>query len=125
MSKFPEQKEREFQELVSYVSLFATSVWGIPAESPLHPSHFVTPVRGKISKSQLLAGLQQAARDTIEAAQSFQPEQIAALDNECRIHHVLTLTEVRQRYGRKILKQNGNPRPARVMKDREHSEPSE
>ena len=101
MARFPEQKELEFQELVSYVSFFATAVWGIPDESPLHPSHFVTPVRGKISKSQLLAGLRQAARDTLEATETYLPEKITALDQECNRHQVLTLSEVRERYGRK------------------------
>lgn len=101
MARFPEQKELEFQELASYVSFFATYVWGIPEASPQHPSHFVTPVRGKISKSQLLAGLRQAARDTLEATENYLPEKIMAIDRECKKHQVLTLSEVRERYGHK------------------------
>lgn len=101
MARFPHQKELEFQELASYVSFFATSVWGISEESPQHPSHFVTPVRGKISKSQLLSGLRQAARDTLEATENYPAEKIMALDSECKKHQVLTISEVRERYGRK------------------------
>ena len=101
MAKFPEQKELEFQELAGYVSFFATAVWGIPEESPQHPSHFVTPVRGKISKSQLLAGLKQAARDTLEATKNYSTEKIEALDSACKKCQVLTLSTVRERYGRK------------------------
>ncbi len=101
MATFPDQKELEFQELASYVSFFATYVWGIPEESPLHPSRFVTPVRGKISKSQLLAGLKQAARDTLEETEKYLPEKVMAFDSECKKRQVLTLSEVRERYGRK------------------------
>lgn len=101
MARFPEQKEQEFQELVSYVSYFATAVWGIPEESPQHPRHFVTPVRGKISKSQLLAGLRQAARDTLEATETYLPERIMAIDQDCKKHQVLERSEIRERYGRK------------------------
>lgn len=100
MARFPEQKEQEYQELVAYVSLFATAVWDIPKESPEHPSHFVTPVRGKISKSQLLAGLRQAARDTLEATKNYSIEKVEAFDCECKKHQALTLSEVRERYGR-------------------------
>lgn len=101
MARFPEQKEQEYQELVAYVSFFATAVWGIPKESPVYPSHFAIPVRGKISKSQLLAGLRQAARDTLEATENYSPEKITGLDNECKKNQVLTLSVVRERYGRK------------------------
>ena len=101
MAKFPEQKEQEYQELVAYVSFFASAVWGIPKDSPEHPSHFVTPVCGKISKSQLLAGLRQAARDTLEATGNYSPDKLEALDNECKKHQALTRSVVRERYGRK------------------------
>jgi len=101
MAKFPEQKEQEFQELVSYVCFFATAILGIPEESPQHPRHFITPVRGKISKSQLLAGLRQAARDTLEATENYLQEKRMAVDRDCKRHQVLTLSEVTERYGRK------------------------
>lgn len=91
----------EFQELAAYVSFFASAVWGIPEESPLHPSHFATPVRGKIRKSQLLAGLRQAARDTLEATKNYPTEKIEPLDSACKKLQVLTLSTVRERYGRK------------------------
>lgn len=100
MAKFPEQKELEFQELAAYVSFFATAVLGISEESPLHPSHFATPVRGKISKSKLLAGLKQATRDTLEVTKNYSTEKIEALDSACKKCQVLTLSAVRERYGR-------------------------
>lgn len=101
VTSLPEHKEREFQELASYIGFFSTAVWGIPEESPLHPRHFSTPVPGKVSKSRLLAGLRQAALDTLEATDNYPPERIMAIDQECRKHQVLTLSEVRERYGRK------------------------
>jgi hypothetical protein len=101
MAKFPEHKEQEFQELVAYICFFTTAVWGVPEESPQHPRHFITPVRGKISKSQLLAGLRQAARDTLDSTKIYPPEKIIAIDKNCKRHQVLTLSEVRERYGQK------------------------
>jgi len=101
MAKFPEEKELEFHELVSYVGFFATRVWGVPETAREHPSHFVTPVRGQISKSQLLFGLRQAARDTLEETEHYSEQKIAALDSEFAANNFLTISQVRERYGRK------------------------
>ncbi len=104
MAKMSEDKGREFQELSSYLNFFATAVWGIPEDDIRHPSHYLRPVPGKVSKSMLLAGLRQAVNDTIEATQDFSPEQVGTFDAACRKKLVLTLSEVRSRYWRKYKK---------------------
>jgi hypothetical protein len=92
--------EKEFEELASYVNFYATHVWQVPPSAHEHPSHFLTPVPGKVTKSQLLAGLRQAANDTVEDAAHLTAEEIAALDEACRANDVLTLSEVRRRFSR-------------------------
>ena len=92
------RNEQEFAELSAYVSLFATLVWGIPASSSSHPSHHMAVIPGKVSKSQRLSGLRQAANDTIEATQDLSPDKVAEIDAAFKDHHALTLTEARRRY---------------------------
>lgn len=92
------EKEREFDELASYVGFYATNVWKVPYDAPAHPSRFLA--QGKFTKLQLLAGLRQAANDTVEDSARYSPEQVAELDRQCVANNVLTLSEVRRRYSR-------------------------
>jgi hypothetical protein len=101
MSKMSDEKNREFEELSSYIGFFATAVWNVAENSANHPSRNLMAAPGKASKSQLLSGLRQAANDTIEATQHFKFDQIAAFDYACREQRVLTLSEVRRRYWRR------------------------
>ena len=98
MSRISSDNEQEFEQLAAYIGFFATAVWGVQPSSPQHPSHHLGLVPGKITKSQRLAGLRQAARDTAEASQSFSAEQVATVDAACKQHHLITLTEVKARY---------------------------
>lgn len=98
MPKMSSENEQEFADLLAYVSLFATLVWGIPESAVSHPSHHMEVIPGKVSKSQRLAGLRQAANDTIEATQDFTPAQVAAVDAAFQDRKVVTLSEVRRRY---------------------------
>jgi hypothetical protein len=100
MKKMSQANEKEFEELASYVNFYATHVWHVPSDAREHPSHFLTPVPGKVTKSQLLAGLRQAANDTVEDAAHLTAEEITALDDACRANDVLTLSEVRRRFSR-------------------------
>ncbi|WUR14551.1 hypothetical protein E7V67_005450 [[Empedobacter] haloabium] len=107
MRKLSPENEKEFEELAKYVNFYTTHVWRVSPEAPEHPSHFLTPVPGKVTKSQLLSGLRQAANDTVEDASSFTQEQTAALDRACLANDVLTLSEVRRRFSgqyRSVLK---------------------
>lgn len=104
MSKMSDEREKELSELCAYISFYATAVMGVPENSPQHPSHFMHPVPGRMSKSQLLSGVRQATNDTIEDAQHFSPERVAAIDNACNERKVLTLSEIRRRYWRKYKK---------------------
>lgn len=92
------ENEIEFQELSAYVGFFATAVWGVPESAPQHPSHNLEVIPGKVSKSQRLAGLRQAARDTVEASQDLSAEQVAVIDSACKQRQIVTLSEIRTRY---------------------------
>ena len=96
-----EEKEREFEELAAYVSFYGTHVCKIPLESSHHPSHFMTPIPGKVTKSQLLVCVRQAANDTVESTDHLLPQQVAALDSACIANNVLTFSEVRRRFWRR------------------------
>lgn len=100
MTKMSPASEKEFEELAAYVNFYATHVWHVPPEAREHPSHFLSPVPGKITKSQLLAGLRQAANDTVEDAARLTAKEIAEMDEACRANGVLTLSEVRRRFSR-------------------------
>ena len=104
MPKMSIENELELGELCAYVSFYATAVWGIAEDAPSHPSHFMHPSAGKMTKSQLLSGVRQAANDTIEHSQDFFPEQVAAVDKACQECKVLTLSEVRRRYWNRYRK---------------------
>ncbi|WP_020650008.1 hypothetical protein [Solimonas variicoloris] len=101
MARMSPQNEREFEALAAYVCLFATVVWRVPESAPHHPVHHMGIVPGQISKSQRLAGLRQAANDTVESSEDFTPEQVSAFDAICRSKGVITLTEIRRRYWKK------------------------
>lgn len=101
MANMSPEREKEFQELSQYLIFFGTAVLGIPEGHNTHPRHYLTPVPGKITKSQLLSGLRQAANDTIESTQDFTPEQVAEIDASCQRQGVLTLSEIRRRYWRR------------------------
>ncbi|MGB0219759.1 MAG: hypothetical protein ACPGJF_10540 [Sinimarinibacterium flocculans] len=110
MKKMSPEDEREFEELAGYVGFFATTIWGVAETSSSHPSRHLGAIPGKVTKSQRLSGLRQAARDTAEASRDFSLEQVAALDAACEERQLITLTEVRRRYSGRRLAQQGAPR---------------
>ena len=97
--KMSQANEVELNELIGYVPFWFSYVEKVPPDAFAHFSHALT--SGEVTKSQLLAGLRQAANDTIEASSHYSPQQVLALDEACRAHEVLTLSEVRQRFSRR------------------------
>lgn len=101
MRKMSPANEKEFEELSSFFCFYMAHVWHMPVDASVP-----VPVRGKVTKSQLLEGLRQAANDTA-ADDSLTAEAIAALDEACRANGVLTFSELRRRYSgqyRSVLK---------------------
>jgi hypothetical protein len=92
--------ETEFNELAAYIAFYATHVWRVSLDSPTHPSRFLE--TDKFTKSQLLAGLRQAANDTVEDSSQYSLEQVTAFDDACKANQVLTLSEIRRRFSRKF-----------------------
>lgn len=93
-------KEREYSELLSFVSIFATHVWNVDAADPVHPANVAEHTAATRGKAQALVGARQAANDVIESLQSFTQQQLAALDAKLHQAGSVTLAEMRRRYSR-------------------------
>jgi hypothetical protein len=101
------EREREYNELLGYVGLFATAVWQICPTSEIHPANVIEGIVQQFGKSKALVGLRQAANDTVEATSHWNSEARVAVDEACRAAEVLTLSEVTRRYSasyKRILK---------------------
>ncbi|MGN2254558.1 hypothetical protein ACFWZ4_14360 [Frateuria sp. GZRe12] len=93
-------KEREYSELLSFVSIFATHAWNIDPANPVHPSNVARHIATTRGKAQALIGARQAANDAIESLQSYTQQQLAALDAKLHQAGSVTLAEMRRRYSR-------------------------
>ena len=93
-------KEREYSELLSFVSIFATHAWGIDPTDPVHPANVAAHIDSTVGKGQALIGARQAANDAIESLQNFSQQQLAALDAKLHQAGSVTLAEMRRRYSR-------------------------
>lgn len=93
-------KEREYSELLSFVSIFATHVWNIDPADPVHPANVARHIATTRGKARALIGARQAANDAIESLQSYTQRQLAALDAKLQQAGSVTLAEMRRRYSR-------------------------
>ena len=101
------EREREFDALLAYVGFFATHVLRIGPDADIHPGRTIERIAGTHGKSKALAGLRQAANDTVEEASNWSAEARTALDEALRNAGVITLSEVARRYAaryQRILK---------------------
>lgn len=101
------EREREFNELLSYLGFFATVVWGIEPASATHPSNSVDAIVREFGKAKALVGLRQAANDTIEMTSDWNAEARAVADEGFRAAGVITVSEITRRYAasyKRILK---------------------
>jgi hypothetical protein len=95
---FSPDREREFQELLAFVSFCATHVSGV---TPTSTSSIETVCAGIIEqhgKSKALEGLRQAANDVIEDLSGKRAAGVAALDEALHASGLITASEVRRRY---------------------------
>lgn len=97
MNKQP--REDEIDELKAYIAFYATNIWGISLDDPVHPLNVIS--AADLSPSELLSGLRQAVNDTVADSAPFNAEAIKVVDEACRASQVLTLSEVRRRYSAK------------------------
>jgi len=92
------EREREYDELLGYVSFFATAVWQVDPASAIHPANAINGIVEKFGKSKALVGLRQAANDTVEETRDWTSEARALVDEAFRAAGVATVSEITRRY---------------------------
>ena len=101
------ERQREYDELLAYVSFFATHVMRVAPENPIHPANVAVEVVQRFGKSKALEGVRQAANDTVEQMQDWPVIAISVLDGALLANNVVTASEVRRRFSssyRRVLK---------------------
>lgn len=101
------EREREFEELLAYVGHFATVVWKVDAAAEIHPAKTIQRAVEQFGKSKVLAGLRQAANDTIEDTNNWSLEAMSDADAAFRSAGIVTVSEITRRYSanyRRIIK---------------------
>ena len=100
-------REREFQDLLAFVSFYTTHVSGVHATSTLSIETVCAGIVERYGKSKALEGLRHAANDIIEDLSDKRQAGIAVLDEALRAAGLITVSEVRRRYAssyRRIVK---------------------
>ena len=87
-------KEREYSELISFVSIFATRAWNIDPTDPVHPANVAAHIAKTLGKAKALVGARQAANDAIEALRGFTQQQLASLDARLIETGLITVAEM-------------------------------
>lgn len=97
-SAMSSEREAEFSELSAFLRLYCTDVKGIAPDNRIHPSNVLEDLVARYGKSRAFEGLKQAIGDTIEETQHLPPEKVNLLDQHCKDHNVVTLSQLRARY---------------------------
>lgn len=92
------EREREYNELLGFVSLFSTAVNQIDPTSAVHPANTIKGIVERFGKSKALVGLRQAANDCVEYAGNWNPEARVLVDETFRAAGVVTLSEITRRH---------------------------
>ncbi len=103
----PPDKDSEYSELISFVSVFASYAWKIDPVDPAHPANVASHIASTMGKSKALSGARQAANDVIESLQDSTQQELAAFDAKLLEAGAVALGEMRRRYSRqykRILK---------------------
>jgi len=95
------EREKEYDELLAYVGHFATVVWKISPAAGIHPKNTIEKVVEQFGKSKALAGLRQAANDTIEETNNWSIEVKSTVDEAFKSTGIVTVSEVTRRYSAK------------------------
>lgn len=91
-------REREFQELLAFVSFYMTHVSGVTPTPTLSIETVCAGIIEQHGKSKALEGLRQAANDVIEELNGKRAAGVAALDEALHASGLITASEVRRRY---------------------------
>lgn len=91
-------REREFQDLLAFVSFYTTHVSGVAPTSTLSIQTVCAGIIEQHGKSKALEGLRQAVNDVIEELSDKQAAGVEALDDALRASGLITASEVRRRY---------------------------
>lgn len=91
-------REREFQELLAFVSFYMTHVSGVTPTPTLSIETVCAGIIEQHGKSKALEGLRQAANDVIEELSGKRAAGVAALDEALHASGLITASEVRRRY---------------------------
>ncbi|MBV6322420.1 hypothetical protein [Duganella violaceipulchra] len=92
------EREREYDELLAYVSHFATVVWKVSSTAEIHPAKTIERVVEQFGKSKALAGLRQAANDTVEETNNWSREAKSTVDEAFKSAGIVTVSEITRRY---------------------------
>ena len=92
------EREREYDELLAYVGHFATVVWKVSPTADIHPAKTIEKVVEQFGKSKALAGLRQAANDTIEDMSNWSSEAKFTVDDAFKSAGIVTVSEITRRY---------------------------
>ena len=96
--------EREYEELLAYLSFFATNVKRVEPTSSSHPANAIKEIVERFGKSKALVGLRQATNDTVEQMQGWNSKAVGILDQALQAANTLTASEVRRRYSSSFSK---------------------
>lgn len=96
----PPDKECEYSELISFVSIFATYAWNVDPTDPVHPANVAARIAETFGKAKALIGARQAANDAIESLRGFTRQQLASLDVRLTEAGSITVAEMHRRYSR-------------------------
>lgn len=92
------EREREYDELLAYVGHFATVVWKVNPTADIHPVRTIEKIVEQFGKSKALAGLRQAANDTIEETNNWSREAKSDVDKAFKSAGIVTVSEIARRY---------------------------
>jgi len=92
------EREREYDELLAYLSFFATAVWKINPASSKHPAQTIVKIAGEFGKSKALVGLRQAVNDTVEEMSDWSAEARSILDDALIVAGIAATSEIVRRY---------------------------
>src|SRR4051794_11462423 len=98
------RREHEYEELLAYLSFFATNVMRVETSSAMHPANAIEGIVEQFGKAKALIGLRQATNDTVEQMRGWNAEAVAVLDGALQAANTLTASEVRRRYGSSFSK---------------------
>jgi hypothetical protein len=95
----------EEDELIAFVSWWATRIWGVDPDGDEAPSKIALKIRESgVSAKLRLGGLRQAARDCVSSAADLSVAKVTEIDAELRAAGLKTLTSYRAEFTRLLVR---------------------